>query len=293
MSSDPSRVANGKLAPFARVFASGRNGRSGGAPRNVAPSASRTVARRSRFSSSRAYATSTSNVPNVDPYEPPATPPISTKSTRAPTSASSSATGSNVSASGGTLQLVHPARPRRLVRNSAFGCFPKCLREEAPVVAVVDLLGLQREPFAHQVEEVGERRDRGGDDVALDARDRGLARARTRGELALAQAVAPAGGGEKRTSCLHGHILSDVPRDEIVTGDCPKRPMTAAVRRGSIVGWMKPTSTCCSTTSSSSRVPGTLRSPWGSGSIPKPTALRSTNWPTRCSSGRRGPNSSA
>jgi hypothetical protein len=41
-------------------------------------------------------------------------------------------------------------------------------------VAVVDLLGPERETLAHQVEEVGERRDRRGDDVALDARDRRL-----------------------------------------------------------------------------------------------------------------------
>jgi len=28
----------------------------------------------------------------------------------------------------------------------------------------------------------------------------------------LRQAVTPAGGGQERTGCFHGHILSDVPR---------------------------------------------------------------------------------
>ena len=42
------------------------------------------------------------------------------------------------------------------------------------VVSPVDLAGLEHELLVHQPQERGERRDRGGHEVPLDARDRGL-----------------------------------------------------------------------------------------------------------------------
>src|SRR2546427_3541925 len=149
---------------------------------------------------------STSNVPYAEPYDPPATPPIRTKSTPAIASASRIGIGSNVSGSGGTLQLVHAARPGRLIRDAALGRLTQRTLVERAVVSVVDLLGLEHEPLAHQVEEVGEGRDRRRDEAALDAGDRRLARARPRCELALRQAVPPPGGNQEFCGRLHPDI---------------------------------------------------------------------------------------
>jgi hypothetical protein len=103
------------------------------------------------------------------------------------------------------------------------------LPQQSPVMAVVDLLGVEQEALAHQIEEVREGRDRGGDEVALDARDRRLARARPGGELPLAQAVPPTSGGQERTCGLHRHILSDV----IVRRE--RAPVTLAAVRGIVL----------------------------------------------------------
>ena len=58
-------------------------------------------------------------------------------------------------------------------------------------MAVVDRSGVEDELLAEDVEQVCERVDGGGDETALDPRDRSLRRPRAIGELLLRQAVAP------------------------------------------------------------------------------------------------------
>jgi len=58
------------------------------------------------------------------------------------------------------------------------------------------------EPLAHRVEQRRERVDAGGDEAALDAGHRGLARAGAGGELPLAQTVALSCGAE-HIGCAH------------------------------------------------------------------------------------------
>jgi len=55
------------------------------------------------------------------------------------------------------------------------------------------LLVSQEEILVHQVEQRRKRGDRGGDDIALDSRNRSLARACTRSQLRLRQGVTAPG----------------------------------------------------------------------------------------------------
>src|SRR5215208_2799282 len=82
-----------------------------------------------------------------------------------------------------------PARERHppaeaLVRSSS-----QVLLEQRLVVAPVDLARVEHELLVHQLEQGRERGDRGGDEVAFDPRNRGLARTRPSGELSLRKAV--------------------------------------------------------------------------------------------------------
>src|SRR3989442_1450070 len=136
---------------------------------------------------------SRSNVGYEEPCAPPATPPITTKSIPASTRRSRSGSGSNGSASEGTLKLADAVRPSGLAAQPIGDVPGKVLLEQGHVVAVVDRLRMQCELLAEQVKQLSEGVDRWGDEVALDAGDGGLGRAGSVGELLLGQAVAATG----------------------------------------------------------------------------------------------------
>ena len=83
------------------------------------------------------------------------------------------------------------------------------LLEQRDVVAVVDRPRFERELLTKEVEQVGKRVHRRGDQVALDSRDRGLRRAGPVGELLLRQAV-PATSLAKKLSGRHQLTISDL-----------------------------------------------------------------------------------
>src|SRR5919204_3908603 len=156
---------------------------------------------------------SRSYVPNADPCAPPATPPMTTKSTPARASHSSAGAGSNgASVSRGTLDLPHPARPRGLRVDPLFRRQRECRVEERRVVTGLDLRRCELELLAHQVDERGERIDRRRDEIALDSGDRGLACPGARGELLLRQPM-PAPDLPKKLAGCHTFTISDLTYD--------------------------------------------------------------------------------
>src|ERR1051326_1849761 len=199
MSSGPYGVSNVKFAPAFSVRASSRKGRSLGAPRSVAPSSWSAAASRSRLAGDRSYARSRSKLGYDDPSAMPANPPTTTKSTPFPTSACSIGFGLNSTRPGNVLldeigkrdavlePLVHRALEIRL--------------EQRDVVAEVDLCRAELELLAEQVEQLRECRHGRRHDVALDPRDRGLARPGPGGELLLGHVMAPSRVPEKLTRC--------------------------------------------------------------------------------------------
>lgn len=78
------------------------------------------------------------------------------------------------------------------------------------VVTPVDLACVEDELLVHQPQELGEGRDGGGDEVALDARDSSLGGACADGELLLGEAVAAAGRSEELARC---HFTQDIRSD--------------------------------------------------------------------------------
>ena len=83
------------------------------------------------------------------------------------------------------------------------------LLEQRDVVAVVDRPRLESELLAEEIEQVGERVHRRGNQVALEPRDRGLRGAGPVGELLLRQAV-PATNLPKKCSRCHAPRISDL-----------------------------------------------------------------------------------
>src|SRR6266704_2910915 len=152
---------------------------------------------------------SRSNVGYEDPWAPPATPPITTKSIPASASRSRRGSGSNRSAAEATLKLAYAIRPLGLPPHSVAHRLGEVLFEQRDVVAVVDRPGFESELLTKEVEQVGEGVDRRGNQVALDPRDRGLRRAGPVGELLLRQAV-PATSLAKKLSRCHEPRISDL-----------------------------------------------------------------------------------
>jgi hypothetical protein len=102
------------------------------------------------------------------------------------------------------------------------------LLEQRHVVAVVDRSRLEREFLTEQVEQVGERVDRGGDEVALDSRDRSLGRTGPVCELLLRQTV-PAAGLAQEFSSSHEGRISDL----MYATAPPAAAVAASTQRGS------------------------------------------------------------
>lgn len=93
---------------------------------------------------------------------------------------------------------LHPVRERRHKDNSLLDCALEVLAQKRPVEAVIDWLCAKRQLLAHQVEQRCQSCDRGRDEVALDARDGGLARTCAGCELPLGETVAAPDLAQKR-----------------------------------------------------------------------------------------------
>src|SRR5205085_1845636 len=135
------------------------------------------------------YATSRSKLGYEEPRTIPASPPMTTKSTSCRANAWSIGLGSNSACT--RHVLADEVRERDAVSEPLVHRSVEALLQQGHVMPVIDRLRVQAEFLAEQVEQVCERRDRRRDDVALDSRDRRLARACARGELRLRDAVAP------------------------------------------------------------------------------------------------------
>lgn len=102
----------------------------------------------------------------------------------------------------------------------------KVLTDQRHVVTPVDLACLEDELLVHQAEELGERRDGRGDDIAFDPRDRRLRGPRTNCKLLLGQTVASARLSEHYTGS-HFHIISDITvGDDAADHVAPQRDVT-------------------------------------------------------------------
>lgn len=138
----------------------------------------------------------------------PASPPMRTKSTSCSRSFRRIAFASNLAGSRDATIPCHEVRKRDAVIDPLRDRSPQILLEQRHVVPVVDWPRLERELLAEQVEQVGERVDRGGDEVALDPRDRRLRRSRSVGQLLLREPV-PKPCFLEELSCPHSVGISD------------------------------------------------------------------------------------
>ena len=152
-------------------------------------------------------------------------PPIRTKSTSCVTSTSSRRRGQN-SGRSATVPLDEPCDGGTVV-DPLGRRHQQRLRDQRAVVPPVDLAGLEHELLVHQPKQLGERRDSGRDQPALDPGDGGLRRAGADRELPLAEAVAAARGTEDRSGS-HTPMISDL--TSIVVQICSSSSRTSSSR---------------------------------------------------------------
>src|SRR6478735_5149222 len=132
-------------------------------------------------------------------------PPITTKSTSCRTRHESIAFGRNSGGSCDATVAEHEVRGGDHVIHALVGREREHALVQRAVVPVVDRLGIEGQLLTHEIEPARERRDGGRDEVALDARDRGLRGPSPHRELALRQAVAAADGAEQLS---RSHLLT-------------------------------------------------------------------------------------